>query len=264
VKVVLGIDAAWTATRPSGIALVRTRGRRWECLALAPSYASFLALAEDTAGPVDWRERPRGDVPDPRALHAAATRLAGAAPDVIAIDMPLADAPILARRAADNAIASAYATRGLGAHSPSPERPGPIAHAMCSGFAALGYAIGSTTTRPGTPRVMLEVFPHATAIALTGADYRVPYKLGRIRQYWPDRSAVARRRAVLAQWAAIRRALDARIGGITLAIPRGATLAELKRYEDALDALLCAWTGIAYLAGNMRAYGDGRAAVWAP
>jgi predicted RNase H-like nuclease len=178
--------------------------------------------------------------------------------------MPLADAPIVARRAADNAIASAYATRGLGAHSPSPERPGPIAHAMCTGFTALGYAIGSTTTRPGTPRVMLEVFPHATAIALAGADYRVPYKLGRIRQYGPDRSAVARRRAVLAQWTAIRRALDARIDGIELAIPRGATLAELKRYEDALDALLCAWTGIAYLGGEIRAYGDASTAVWAP
>jgi hypothetical protein len=125
--------------------------------------------------------------------------------------MPLADTPIVARRAADNAIASAYATRGLGAHSPSAERPGPIAHAMCTGFAALGYAIGSTATRPGTPRVMLEVFPHATAIALVGAAYRVPYKLGRIRQYWPDRSPEARRRAVLAQWAAIRRALDARL-----------------------------------------------------
>jgi predicted RNase H-like nuclease len=262
--VVLGIDAAWTAARPSGIALVRSRGRRWECVALAPSYASFLALAEDDAGILDWRERPRGDVPDPAALHRAATQLAGAAPDVITIDMPLADVPITARRAADNAIASAYATRGLGAHSPSPDRPGAIAHAMCTGFSVLGYAIGSTATRPGTPNVMLEVFPHATAIALVGADYRVPYKLGRIRQYWPDRSPEARRRAVLAQWTAIRGALDARIDGIELVIPRGATLAALKRYEDALDALLCAWTGIAYLAGQIRAYGDGRTAVWAP
>lgn len=263
--VVLGIDAAWTAARPSGIALVRSRRRRWECVAVAPSYASFLALAQIDAGDaVDWRQRPRGDIPDPAALHAAATRLAGAAPDVITIDMPLAHGPITARRAADNAIASAYATRGLGAHSPSPDRPGPIAHAMCTGFSALGYAIGSTATRPGTRGVMLEVFPHATAIALVGADYRVPYKLGRIRQYWPDRSGEARRRAVLAQWTAIRRALDARIDRIELAIPRGATLAALKRYEDALDALLCAWTGIAYLAGEIRAYGDASTAVWAP
>jgi len=278
VKVVLGIDAAWTAAQPSGIALVRSRGRRWECVALAPSYASFLALADGAAldavratkragrtrASVDWSVRPRGDVPDPRALHAASMRLAGAAPDVIAIDMPLADTPILARRAADNAIASAYATRGLGAHSPSPERPGPIAHAMCTGFAALGYRVGTTATNAGTPRTMLEVFPHATAIDLVGASYRVPYKLGRIRQYWPERSATARRRALLAQWTAIRRALDAHIGGIELAIPRGATLAGLKRYEDALDAVLCAYTGIAYMAKSIRAYGDTSGAVWAP
>lgn len=260
--VVLGIDAAWTAGQPSGVALVRSRGRRWQCVALAPSYDSFLALASGHA--VDWRARPRGAMPDPAALHAAATRLGGAAPDVIAIDMPLAMAPITARRAADNAIASAYATRGLGAHSPSPDRPGPVAHAMCRVLGRLGYAVGSTTTLPRARRVMLEVFPHASAIALVGADYRVPYKLGRIAQYWPLRSPAGRRRMLLAQWAALRQALATTIDGIELRVPARGTLAELKRYEDALDALVCAWTGIEYLAGRVRAHGDARGAVWAP
>lgn len=45
---------------------------------------------------------------------------------------------------------------------------------------------------------------------------------------------------------------------------RGVTLAVLKRYEDALDALLCAWTGIGYLAGEVGAYGDASTPVWAP
>jgi predicted RNase H-like nuclease len=257
--IVLGIDAAWTSTQPSGVALVRSRGRRWQCLAVAPSYASFCAEAA-----IDWRTRPRGEPPDPAALHAAAIRLAGAPPDVIAIDMPLAARPITARRAADNAIASAYATRGLGAHSPSPDRPGPIAYAMCRGFASLGYRVATATTPPGTPRVLIEVFPHATAIALADADYRVPYKLGRIAQYWPDRTSTARRRALLANWATLRRALATRIDGIMLPPPRSPTLAALKRHEDALDALLCVWTGIAYLAGEIRPYGDAKSAVWAP
>jgi predicted RNase H-like nuclease len=262
VTVVLGIDAAWTASQPSGVALVRSRGRRWECVALAPSYASFLALARDHA--VQWTARPLGDIPDPRALHAAAIHLAGAAPDVIAIDMPLAATPIVARRAADNAIASAYATRGLGAHSPSPERPGPIAHAMCGGFAALGYAIATAATAPRTRGVLIEAFPHATAIALSGSDYRVPYKLGRMSQYWPERSPAARRRALLARWSVLRRALARRIDGIALRVPTGSTASALKRYEDALDALICAWTGIAYLRGELHAYGDAESAVWAP
>jgi predicted RNase H-like nuclease len=280
VSVVLGIDAAWTAGQPSGVALVRSRGRRWECVALAPSYASFLALADDHVGDarvrrrsvhvhstrpvVDWAARPGGDRPDPAALHAAASRLAGAAPDVIAIDMPLAATPIVARRTADNAIASAYATRGLGAHSPSPERPGPIAHAMCGGFAALGYAIATTSTAPRARRVLIEAFPHASAIFLSGSDYRVPYKLGRMSQYWPERTPAARRRALLGRWSVLRRALAQRIDGIDLRVPSGASASALKRYEDALDALICAWTGIAYLAGELRAYGDALSAVWAP
>lgn len=45
-------------------------------------------------------------------------------------------------------------------------------------------------------------------------------------------------------------------------IPSTGTLAELKRHEDAMDALLCAWAGARYLAGRARAHGDDTAAVW--
>src|SRR6187549_2099410 len=116
---------------------MRKQRGTWHCLALAPSYASFVARADGR--PIDWRLRPAAAIASCDALLAATTRLAGARPDVIAIDMPLATSRIVARRAADNAIASAYATRGLGAHSPSEARPGPLAHAMHEGFAAHGY-----------------------------------------------------------------------------------------------------------------------------
>lgn len=261
--VVLGIDAAWTAGQPSGVALARGRGGRWECVALAPSYGSFLALAAISPAPVDWGARPEAGVPDCAALHAAAIRLAGAAPAVIAIDMPLATRPIRGRRAADDAIASAYAARGLGAHSPSEDRPGPIADRMRRGFGALGYRVATTSTRPGAPGALIEVFPHAAAIALLGAPYRVPYKLARVRQYWPDRSPELRRRALLARWSALRRALAAQIDGGALRVPSAGPLAALKRYEDALDALLCAWSATEYLSGKLRAYGDATGAVWA-
>ena len=35
---VLGIDAAWTAKNPSGVALVSRQGGQWMCRGLAPSY----------------------------------------------------------------------------------------------------------------------------------------------------------------------------------------------------------------------------------
>ncbi|HEX5061703.1 MAG TPA: DUF429 domain-containing protein, partial [Kofleriaceae bacterium] len=254
-------DAAWTATNPSGVAVLRKRRAGWQCLALAPSYASFVALADGT--PVDWGARPAAAIAPPDALLAATERLAGARPDVIAIDMPLATTRIVARRAADNAIASAYATRGLGAHSPNESRPGPIAHAMRQGFSAHGYALATSATPAGTRTVMIEVFPHAAAIALLGASYRVPYKLARVTQYWPDRSPPQRRRTLLAQWTKLRRALAGHVLDVELRVPATGTLSALKRYEDALDAVLCAWSGAEYLARRTRAYGDATAAVWA-
>jgi predicted RNase H-like nuclease len=110
---------------------------------------------------------------------------------------------------------------------------------------------------------MIEVFPHAAAIELLAASYRVPYKLARVTQYWPALSSPQRRRALLAQWTKLRRALAAEVGGIALRVPATGTLAALKRYEDALDAALCAWVGAEYLARRIRAYGDASAAVWA-
>jgi predicted RNase H-like nuclease len=38
----------------------------------------------------------------------------------------------------------------------------------------------------------------------------------------------------------------------------------LKRYEDSLDALVCAWVGAKYLEGEAVAYGDHTAAIWIP
>jgi predicted RNase H-like nuclease len=57
------------------------------------------------------------------------------------------------------------------------------------------------------------------------------------------------------------------IGDIPLVLPNPSevrSLAEFKRYEDALDALVCAWVGMEYLAGRAVPYGDDQAAIWIP
>jgi hypothetical protein len=38
----------------------------------------------------------------------------------------------------------------------------------------------------------------------------------------------------------------------------------LKRYEDALDALISAWVGVEFINGRAIPYGDDAAAVWVP
>jgi predicted RNase H-like nuclease len=68
---------------------------------------------------------------------------------------------------------------------------------------------------------------------------------------------------VLAQWTVLRRALADVIRGGAFRVPSNGPLAHLKRYEDALDALICSWIGIEYLDGKLRAHGDATAAVWA-
>ena len=99
---VLGIDAAWTVHGPSGVALVKRNAEGWSCVALAPSYASFLALANGTA--IDWSTRAHGDRPDMAALLEAAERLAGRPVDLLAFDMPLSTEPVRSRRAADRQV----------------------------------------------------------------------------------------------------------------------------------------------------------------
>ncbi len=59
------------------------------------------------------------------------------------------------------------------------------------------------------------------------------------------------------------------IDGIDLPLPAGADLdaagpGKLKRFEDALDSLICAWTGVVYLAGRCQTFGDCEAAIWTP
>ena len=73
--VVLGIDAAWTAHQPSGVALVQRKGSHWQCKALTPSYDSFLAYV--SGQPQDPATKARGSEPDPKALLQASKQLTG-------------------------------------------------------------------------------------------------------------------------------------------------------------------------------------------
>jgi predicted RNase H-like nuclease len=262
-RAVLGIDAAWTTGQPSGVALVVERGRGWTCAGVAPSYAEFARLG--SGGAVDWAAPAvAGGEGDAGALLAAADRLApGAEVSVVAVDMPLARGPIRGRRACDDLFSSAFGARGLGVHTPSAARPGPIADRLRGSFGRCGYALATTAHRDG--RSLLEVYPHAAVLALVGSAYRVPYKLARAARYWPGATPTDRRARLLRAWQRILRALRQRIGGIELPLPRVPPAAgRMKRYEDALDAIVCAWVAIEFLAGRSRAYGDADAGIWTP
>ena len=263
---VLGIDAAWTAHQPSGIALVQNTGSGWSCLAVAPSHEAFIAQA--SGQPWDPQQKATGSRPNPAALLKASQQLAGAEVSCVSIDMPLATTPITRRRAADTAISSRFGPKGCAVHSPSTERPGAIADQLRADFAALGYRLHTNGSEQSAP-ALIECYPHVALLALLKRDYRVPYKVSRSGRYWKAEKLTCSERIerLLEQFQAIKTGLNQHISGIPDFIPAPyevSTLASLKSVEDMLDGLICAWIGIEHLEGRTVGLGDDTAAIWVP
>ena len=258
-RAVLGVDAAWTATEPSGIALAVEGPEGWRLAAVEACYADFV----EGAGVGPRADRPRGSRPDARALVEAARALSGRAPDCVAVDMPVGPHPIIGRRRCDNAISRAYGARKAAVHSPSAARPGSISDDLRAGFAALGFDVCVEPPARG----LIEVYPHAALIEFLGERERLPYKAAKTTIYWPDLPAEERHLKLRAVWASIVAALERRIEGVAPALPvpgpdiRGW---RLKAFEDRLDAVVCAAVAIAALDGKAVAYGDGEGAIWVP
>ena len=265
---VLGIDAAWTARNPSGVALVRTNpDQRWEHVALASSYDAFVEIAggDDVHSNVRLDERPRGGNPKPeRLLGTAEKLLCGEPVTVVSVDMPLSNTRITGRRAADRAISTKFGRYGCSTHTPSATRPGKLSEKLRKSLAGLGYRLAVSEREASA---VIEVYPHPALLRLLQRTYRVPYKVGNSLKYWPGLSRNQRSDQLIEEFGLIYAELTGVIQGIPdflPASPYGGSLASLKRYEDALDALICAWVGTRYLDNRAHPYGDQDAAIWVP
>jgi predicted RNase H-like nuclease len=257
---VLAIDPAWTSSARSGVALLDKGKGGWTCVALAPSYDDFIALASGKT--VSWSKALPGSVPSPSALLSAAkTLLGGREVDLVVADIPLATVPIIGRRVADDAIARAFGAMGIGTHTPSTTRPGPLSPLLVSGFGQSGHVLATAGHAVGLPQWLIEVYPHPALVKLLGRTFRVPYKVGKSSNYWKKTPLATRRANLLAEWTAILAALAKEIVGIPLT-PQA--LALTKAHEDGLDALICGWVGTRYFDGAAKAYGDVTAAIWCP
>lgn len=257
---VLGIDAAWTEKEPSGVALLIKNGARWRCLRVAPSYAAFC----DT---FSWDEPVRGGKADVPSLLAACSSLAGGDRlAVVAVDMPLATGPIRSRRVADNMVSKHFGARKCSVHSPTLERPGEVGAQLCEGFVRAGFPLAVETG--STIPALLEVYPHVALLKLTRATERLPYKVSKNGSYWgKGLPATERKRRLMEQWTAILGHLQHEIDGIEIPLPKDPkqlTFQGLKRYEDAIDGLVCAWMATRYLSGEAVPLGDDAGAIWVP
>jgi predicted RNase H-like nuclease len=257
VAAVLGIDAAWTAKNASGYALVEKHvGSVWRLRAASSNLRDFsLQCGCDREG--------QGMV---QAIHSAKLLL-GAAPDLVAVDMPLSKKKITGRRTSDLAVSKRFGAAKCATHSPSAERPGKVSDAFRAACEQTGYAlIVSAGPRPAFS--LAEVYPHPALLCLMNVKERVPYKIAKTRTYWPQANLDQRLARVTHSLRAIIDALDKVILGVydhvgpMLAVAD--SLAALKPVEDTIDAIICAWIGTAVLAGEAMAIGDDDSAIWIP
>ena len=266
---ILGIDAAWTAHHAAGVALVQMSARRQpQLLHVARSYAEFCQLA--AGDKIDWAARVRGSSPELPALLAACQKICGVLPSVVALDIPLGAQPINGRRTADRLVTKNYITRKAGTHSPTAQRPGPISLQLFEQLTRSGFEWQHAevpSQQKKNARVFIEVYPHPAIIELLGLPERLKYKASKVQKYWPELDRVQRRLAVVKNLNRLRSALNKQIAGVAQKLPAAQSLqraAQLKGYEDALDAVVCAWIGYEFWAGRCVAYGDVNSAIWLP
>ena len=252
-RAVLGIDAAWSLTHPSGVAVAAELRDGWHLIAAASSYQRFQTLAD---GRLRAEERPSGSLPDADAMLATASILCGRPVDLVAIDMPLARSPIVGRRVSDNAVSKAYGGRKCGTYSPSASRPGRISDDLREGFERAGYSLRTDKIAP--IRGVIEVYPHPALVELAGASERLPYKASKARAYWPSAAPPERRARLYRQWSEIVMRLEGEIAGLN------ASGVEVKAYEDALDGIICSWVAVCALDGRAMPFGDENSAIWIP
>jgi predicted RNase H-like nuclease len=263
---ILGIDAAWTAGQPAGVALAEGTPGSWRTVAVAPSYGAFIDLADRTS--VDWeRARPTGRWPPIGELLDAADRMSDGDVKLVTVDMPIANEPITSRREADRAVARAFGRRWCATHSPTPVRPGKLGAHLMTALHERGFPLVTGIDQLDGRRCSAEVYPHPALLTLLGDEYRIPYKVARSGRYWPGTTVAERIRRLLHQMNRIACALENLLGPTGVRLPTAdavQSLSCLKRYEDALDALVCAWVGTCIVEGNAEAFGDETAAIWVP
>lgn len=132
-------------------------------------------------------------------------------------------------------------------------------------FAALGYPVATVDTAPGTPRQLLEVYPHTALLSLLAREIRVPYKVGKLNRYWRNETPGMRRELLFQELGAIEAGLTSVLGPLPIERPLpSAKVKTLKAFEDALDAMISAWVGLLYLERRAVALGDSHAAIWCP
>ncbi len=263
---VLGVDSAWTTRQNSAVALIKV-GPKGRTVCVGRSYREFVAALRGKTP--KWLERPEQDGDFRVVLDALLD--GGKNPAVIVLDLPLSPARITGRRPADQEISKAYGAKGAAAYTPTKNRPGKISEDTFSLLDKRGYRFAGADVSRGQTPVFLETYPHPAIIELLDRDYRLPYKVSKRGKYWRDQTPLRRWELLLDSFEELWMGLKQQLTVPETVLPKPAGLsrakyrgAPYKGYEDALDAVVCAWVALQFFEGACNAYGDETSCIWIP
>lgn len=102
-------------------------------------------------------------------------------------------------------------------------------------------------------------------------DYRLPYKVDKKNSYkeWKALIPEERTKKVIGNLNKIINKLRESILNVEDFLPlldeeKEYRLWQLKAYEDMIDATICALTGVNYIVGNIKGYGEKDGTIWVP
>ncbi len=231
---VVGIDLAWGETARSGVALIDPSG----------------SLRAVTSGVSD-EEIHRVVEPFLDLRHA---------PCVVAVDAPLIVTNPTGRRDCEARLSRAFRKQHAGTHPTNLGLPW-LAGGGRAARLARRYRLDTDATVPAAAgqRRAIEVYPHSTTVAVFELDQVLKYKPKPGRPLDAIRGELLLLTDLLASLGPPLPPLpdpDGLLKQARDAILVAPTKAALKRLEDPLDAVLCAYTGLLFLAGLTCVIGD--------
>lgn len=220
----IGIDLAWSDNNPSGVAAIRD-GR------LVASAGGLSKMSEILDFVGDHLSRRHGSI--------------------VAVDAPLRVPNETGIRACDRALSADWRRYQAGAYPANRkllERDGVVrGEALTAALSErFKFYESDVIPRRTKARLVCEVYPHPALVSLFGLDRTLKYKRGRGRSFEERWSEFDRYRRLLRK---LRKA-DPRLRGTRRLLKStqvyGLRGAALQAYEDALDAITCAYIA-AYL-----------------
>ena len=260
----LGIDAAWTNKQPSGVCLLKSENTdKCKIIRLGRSYTEF------ESGRIEWNQKVANSSTSLNDVLCACSELI-AIPDCIAVDMPIASYHIRSRRECETAISKEYGGKGASTHNPNEDRPGVISVELYNCVTESGYH-WMTKGMEHIDKSLIEVYPHTAIIEYLRLNYRYEYKVSKKNTYksWYSLTHSQKQEKLIRNLDYLLDQLSVRVPNIfdhfsKLNPETHYTQAQLKGYEDALDSVICALTGMDFIFGNTIGFGNSEGTIWVP